>query len=834
MTRTIVRFVPNTRCGFVLAMAAIALAADVARAAPHPIAPSLVWQNRAQLQALLETSGLNLTLGQARALLQQSSLSPAALRRQALAQGLDPTLVDQLSADPVMAGVSNDVLVSQEVLELMLAVGLIDDPSGLEEPEDEEDEVAAAEDEAAEVVSQAVVDLGADLEIFGSRVFRARQRDPVLSAPPGESYVLGPSDRLLLYLTGDVEEVHQLPVTREGVVFVPRAGRMVATGLTLAEFEDRLETRLRTVYSGVGRNADARTRFSVSLGRVRTIQIYVGGAVYSPGSYVVSSLATLVDAIYVANGPTPDGSYRSIRLVRSGEELEVDLYPYITSGLPDANPRLREGDVVHVPWVGDQVAIRGMVRNPGIYEVLEGQGIAYLIKVAGGLLPTARADHATVNRILAPEDRRPMVDRVRLDVPLSRVLTGEESFPLEAGDRVEVLRVQDLVRGEVIVQGAVWGEGTYEWEPDMRLADLFTKAGGLRPDALLSEVLIARGDMTSGVRRRVRVDLTRDSVGPLIDEGDEVTVYSEAILRSRDSVSIAGFVAMPGKYAFIVGATAGDLILQAGGFAPGAFPWSVDIGRRNTGMGPYGATTLHSSVRSSVVLTFRESMLVDPTRDWSEEEVVLRPNDEVIVRSRVGYRTLAKVMLLGQFRRTGAFVLETAEERLTSIVDRAGGLLSDDLRDIELRRGDVVVGIDFLRAIEAPNSPDDPILQDGDTLVAPLVTSTVKIEGQIVFPTEVTYVPGMSVGDILDAGGGTTEMADIDRLSVSYPDGSRALTTKALGLFRSYPKLRAGARVFVPTRESDLPGFDWGQASAMLLSVASTVATLILAINSTR
>lgn len=785
----------------------------------------------------LPAQAAGMTMGQARALVRQSNLSPSALRRQALAQGVDPALLTELlgsSGAPLSSALADNVLVSQELLDALVAAGLIvgvQETRDMADPPTETGDLAdGAEEEATERVSAAVAELGADLEIFGSRVFRSARRDPVRTTPPGDTYVLGPGDRIFLHLTGDVEQAYSLVVTREGVVYLPRAGQVAASGLTLAEFEDRMEGRLRTVYSGVGRDAGSTTRFSVSLGRVRSIQIYVSGAVYSPGSHVVSSLASLVDAMYVANGPTPDGSYRHVRLVRGDEELEVDLYPYITTGRPGANPTLREGDVVHVPWVGGQVAIRGMIRNPGIYEMREGQGIEELIDFAGGLLPSARTDFAAVNRILPPEDRRPMTARVRLDAPLGRVLAGEESFLLQAGDRVEIRRVNDFVRREVLIQGAVAGEGMYEWEPGLTIMDMLDKAGGPNPDALLSEVLVARKDLTSGAVSRLRVDLASEDA-PLAEEGDEITVFSKAILRSVDSVSVHGLVRVPGPYLFVDGMTAGDLILQAGGFVRGANPWMAEISRRLEGTGDYSSETVFSPVRPSVARISRDAALVAPPGD-TIAELPLRPGDELFVRSRIGYDELASVVLQGEFHRNGMYVLQSRDERMTSLVMRAGGLRSPELNDIELRRGAVAVAVNYDQARRAPGSLADPILQDGDTLIAPQAPSTVLIEGGVVFPTEVAYAPGLSVGDVLSSAGGAVHNADRDRLSVSYPDGSRATTHKSLWLFRSDPPLRAGARVFVPLREEEVGGFDWGQASSVLLAVASTTATLIVAFNS--
>lgn len=816
----------------------LAVLASAAEGAARPVletasVPAL--QDAAAFRRLTTEADLPaMTIAEARALFQRSGMGMDELRRRLEVQGLDASVADMFLPASPAADEAESQLLTADVMETLVRVGLVVD--------DAETDLTASPERAAlpveepEEIPTGIRDLGADLEVFGRQVFRGVRGAPVLSAPAGEDYVLGPGDRLSLVITGDVEQVHTLYVTREGTTFIPRAGNMVVTGLTLAEFETRLGGRLRDIYSGIGRDPEARTRYSVSLGRVRTIQVHVVGAVHAPGSYVVSSMASLVDAMYRSGGPTLQGSFRNVRIVRGNEETEVDLYPFMTSGRLDVNPRLREGDIVHVPWAGKQVAVRGMIRQPGIYELREGEGMAELVEFAGGLLPTARTETASVDRVLPPHERSPLTERVKLHLPLSSVLVGEDHFAVEAGDRIEIGRVSDATRREIVVAGAVGAPGSYGWTPGLTMGDVIELAGGARQEALLTDVLVVRRDPSAReLLRRIRVDLTTDLHMP-VAEDDRVTVFSRAVLRRSDSVSIQGAVAAPGKYLFVDGMTPGDLVLEAGGFLASAMPWEVEIARRiETDDALDGAESIISGIRASVVETSRAVQFAPRADDTTRIvlETTLQPSDIVYVRQRAGFSPLALVTLEGQFMHTGEYALVSRDETLSSVMARAGGVTSPLITDIRLERGNVVVAVDIGGLRQGRFSGDDPVLEDGDVIIAEPYRSTVGILGEVEFPTEVTFRPGLSVSNVISEAGGVRETGNRDGLSVSYRDGSRATTSKFLGLFRSDPILEPGAQVFVPTRPEETgSGFDWAAFSSLMLAVASTVATMILAINS--
>src|SRR5205807_6510526 len=207
--------------------------------------------------------------------------------------------------------------------------------------------------------------------VFGVDVFRrtTTQFLPLLSGPDPADYKLGPGDVLVLILTGDVELAYTLQVTREGFILIPQVGQVFVSNLTLDELRDLLYTRLGRVYSGVKRGPNASTRFDISVANVRANQVYVVGEVSQPGAYQISSLGTVLTALYAAGGVTERANMRQVELQRLGKLVAtLDLYDYLLRGDVKSDVRLQTGDVVFVPVHGTRVEVTGAVRRAAVYE----------------------------------------------------------------------------------------------------------------------------------------------------------------------------------------------------------------------------------------------------------------------------------------------------------------------------------------------------------------------------------------------------------------------------------------------------------------------------------
>src|SRR5213594_2954048 len=328
--------------------------------------------------------------------------------------------------------------------------------------------------------------------VFGVDVSRrtTTQFLPLLAGPVPPDYKLGPGDALVLILTGDVELAYTLQVTREGFILIPQVGQVFVANLTLDQLRDVLYTRLGRVYSGV-RRSNPTTRFDISVANVRTNQVYVVGEVTQPGAYQISSLGTVLTALYVAGGVTERANMRLVELRRLGKTIAtLDLYDYLLRGDTRSDVRLETGDVVFVGVHGTRVQTTGAVRRPAVYELKPGESLVDLIHASGGLRPDAAMKRLSVFRLMPAAERGPGAPpRAVIDVALTPAPSGSAQGPLppgdpplpvsmpsmalEDGDSVVVDSVQALTgQYYVAIAGMVNKPGPYPWHQGMTLRDL--------------------------------------------------------------------------------------------------------------------------------------------------------------------------------------------------------------------------------------------------------------------------------------------------------------------------------------------------------------------------
>ncbi|HLB35330.1 MAG TPA: polysaccharide biosynthesis/export family protein, partial [Gemmatimonadales bacterium] len=341
-----------------------------------------------------------------RARLQQSGLSADEVRQRLASAGLQPSLLDSFLSESGAVGgtqVSGDILRALDILGVPATVpqGVVDlsSSTGTEVPPGRQ---------------------GPPSRLYGLDVFRGRttQFQPLLAGPVPETYRVGPGDVMVLVLTGDVELVHQLQVTREGFIVIPQVGQLFVSSVTMAQLRSLLEERLGRSYSGIRRGT---THFDVTIARLRTIQAFVIGEVAQPGAYQLASVGTVLNALYAAGGPTELGNFRRIEVQREGKvAATLDLYDYLLRGNAANDVMLQQGDVVFVPVHGSRVSINGAVVRPAVYELGQGETLADLVGMAGGLRPDALLRRLAIYRILPPVDQLPgPLPRAVVDVPLA-------------------------------------------------------------------------------------------------------------------------------------------------------------------------------------------------------------------------------------------------------------------------------------------------------------------------------------------------------------------------------------------------------------------------------
>jgi len=678
--------------------------------------------------------------------------------------------------------------------------------------------------------------------IYGLQVFRSSTArfEPNLSGPIDANYRLGPGDRLVLILTGDVEASYTLDVTREGFVVIPQVGQLYVANLTMGDLENLLYSRLSRVYSGVRRGPGATTRFSVSVARLRSNQIFVLGEVERPGSYMVSSAGTAITALYAAGGPSVNGTLREVQIKRRDRLVgTLDLYDYLLHGDASRDSRLETGDIVFVPSRGLRVRVIGEVIRPATYELKSTETLADLIRAAGGFRAEASRRRVQIERILPPGQRTADGhDRVTIDVESNQVTDGAAlNVPLEPGDVVRVFAVSRRVRNTVVVRGNVWSPGPQGLTPGMTIADAIQLAGGPKPDVFLGQVLVDRLRPDQS-RIQLRAAL-RDSTGkvqgdfPLVED-DVIQLFSVTDFRPDRYVTIGGAVRKPGRFAYREGMTMRDLILLGGGVQESAYLKEAEIARLpDDRTGAATAVTIRVPLDSTYLFERKpgERYLGAPGLPASTNgapEVVLKPYDNVLIMRQPSWELQRIVTISGEVNFPGTYALKTRDERLADLVQRAGGLTSEAYPEgaVFIRKeGDVGrVAIDVPEALKKRRSPENLLLMNGDMLAIPLRSYVVTVRGAVNAPTVVAYVAGQSLEYYIDQAGGSTRNADNKRAFVTQPNGKRE--TKGWG--RS-PRPLPGSLVEVPVLD---PAYktNWLQTFATLTPIVVSLVTLLVTV----
>src|SRR5437867_3277782 len=337
----------------------------------------------------------------------QSGMTPDQIRARLQASGYPPTLLDAYLGAQT-PGQASPVPGAQELAAIQ-SLGL---PS-----------MASASEVLPVDTGLVRASAGGKSGVFGVDVFQrtSTQFLPLLAGPVPADYKLGAGDQLVLILTGDVELAYTLQVTREGFILVPQVGQLFVSNLTLDQLRDLLYTRLGRVYSGVRRSPGATTRFDISVANVRANQAYVVGEVAQPGAYQISSLGTVLTALYAAGGVTERASLRAVEVRRFGKSIATfDLYDYLLRGDTKHDVRLETGDVVFVAVHGPRAQVTGAVRRPAIYEMKAGGSLADLVREAGGFRPDAQLRRLSVFRLLPAAERLTVAPRrAVIDVALS-------------------------------------------------------------------------------------------------------------------------------------------------------------------------------------------------------------------------------------------------------------------------------------------------------------------------------------------------------------------------------------------------------------------------------
>lgn len=647
------------------------------------------------------------------------------------------------------------------------------------------------------------------LTIFGSEIFNNEKISfsPNMNMPTPKNYVLSAGDQLIIDIYGFSEVTHKLSISPDGYIRIPNVGPIFLNGLTIDQARSRITSYLEK--NGFSRIQGGGTGVQITLGNIRSIKVTMIGEITAPGTYTFPSLATVFSALYASGGPNMNGSFRDIQLIRDSKIIAtIDIYDFLMKGDKANDMVLKDQDVIKVNPYKTRVTIVGQIKHPAIFEANAADNIQNLINYAGGF--TERAYRNAINIV-----RMTSREKEILDVNAAEFATVK---PMN-GDSLTIGIILNRYTNRVSIQGAVFRGGAFAISPGLMLSGLIKKADGLREDAFLDKATLFRknDDLTPQVQS---VDLHKVLKGEedfLLKKEDSLFVYSRFEVREALTIHINGEVIKPGTYLFSENMHVKDLIYLAGGLKENAGK-AVEVARRIKDANVFEK----NSIRTKII-TY--SLLIP------NDTLVLQPFDLVFVKNDPGYMTQSEIHISGEIANPGSYALGNNNEKISSLIKRSGGLTASAFplgaTLYRTQKKDTIpgnVGINLAKAMNKPGSDWDIILLSGDSIYIPREVQTVSISGEVFSPRQVMYKKGKTLRYYLTTAGGETEKALKKSIYVTYANGAVKGTSKFL-FFRSYPRLSAGADIFVPEKEKREKMTE-GAKVGMIVSITSTVATI--------
>lgn len=675
--------------------------------------------------------------------------------------------------------------------------------------------------------------------VFGRNIFNSRNLTfaPSQNLATPANYQLGPGDEVIIDIWGANQNTIRQYISPDGNINIQDIGIVYLNGMSIDEANKYLRKELNKIYSSI--NGDnPQTEIRVSLGQIRTIQVNVMGEVAMPGTYSLSSLSTIFHALYRAGGVNNLGSLRNIRLFRNNKEIAtLDIYDFILKGKTLNDSRLQEGDVIIVPPYEMLVDIQGNVKRPMFYEMKKGETVETLINYAGSFTGNAYTKNVRMTRQNGREYQIYTIDDIDYSV-----------FKLMDGDVVSISAMLDRYENKLEIKGAVYRPGIYQFSGQLNtVKQLIEKADGIKGDAFLARAVLhrEREDLTKEV---IQVDLKKILNGEIPDiplqRNDELYIPSIHDLQDLGTIRVFGEVARPGEFPFAENTTLEDIIIQAGGLRESASTVKVDISRR---IKNNKSTEISSSIGEMFTFALKDGFVID-----GEPGFKLKPYDQVYVRRSPSYQPQVNVIVEGEALYNGTYALTTKSERLSDLVQKAGGTtpfafvrgskLMRRANEEEMRRmANVVeimqremggstdslklefesiysVGIDLEMALKYPGSDADIVLREGDRLIIPELINTVKINGAVMMPNTVSYNSKMDVKDYISQAGGYANGARKSKAFIVYMNGQVA-EVKGSGRHQIEP----GCEIIVPIKDKNKAD-KWNLQS--ILGIASSIGSL--------
>ena len=660
--------------------------------------------------------------------------------------------------------------------------------------------------------------------IFGSSFFN----NPNISSAPSlnlatpESYEIGPGDELAISIWGAAQNEYTSKITREGYLKIERIGPVYLSGLTIAQAKQKLKDRLSKIYSGINSNFN-KVFFDLSLLNSRSIVVNIIGNVVGPGTYTLSSLANPLNALYAAGGPNENGSYREITVIRGGKEVHsIDLYDYFIKGALKSFS-LRDQDIILVPSYKNRIFLSGEFKTIGMFELKDSESISDLLLYNGGI-----SSRGVKNQVYVEK-----VDGLSKSVRTVEKKDFKE-FILNDGDIVEAREVGDEIKNIVSIEGAVMTPGRYELNKNLSVSSLIESAGGFKQNALRTRGYIIR-EVDGFPQEAKTVDLEQAlslNQNYTLRNNDKLVIPSIEELSGSKSVSISGEINSGGDYPFFKGMTIVDLILMSNGISE---------------KGSYEDITIYRSTYDETQLNPVETINLSLDEGYSnlssDQNIELLENDLVVIRSKLGYQPKEFVSVSGLVKKPGNYALKSNNYSVFDLIkDFEGFLPNAELNGIKLKRKtefeEIVdteisldefleIGLDIDKIIKSNGQLNEYnlTLKSGDEIIVPKADNSIEVSGSVQKPTAMSYKKGLTTSAAINAAGGFGLDAKKSRVYVVYQNGS-IKSTKSFLIFRKYPKLLPGSKVFVPKKAEDKTKTSVGEIVGYTTSLVSIIALI--------
>ena len=691
--------------------------------------------------------------------------------------------------------------------------------------------------------------------IFGHDIFNNENLsfEPNMNIATPQDYRLGPGDVVIVDIYGASQESQTLTVSPDGDINIEGFGPIQVSGQTVAQANAQLRSQLGTRYSS--------SQIRLTVGQTKTIIVNVMGEVMVPGTYTLSAFSTVFNALYMAGGITDIGTLRNIKVYRGNRLIStVDVYDYILNGQAMGNVRLTDNDVIIVGAYDCLVNITGKVKRPMFYEMKTDESLHSLLKYAGGFTGDAYKKSVRVIRKAGAQYSVHTVNEFDLG-----------AFHMADGDSVSVDSVVKRYSNMVEIKGAVFRPGMYELGGNITTVhSLIEAAEGVTEDAFTPHAVMHRmkADRTLEM---MAVDIAGIMEGRVADialkNEDVLFVPSEEEVRRKQTLTIHGEVQNPGIYQYADNETIEDFVLQAGGLTETASAVNVLVSRRVFNL---YATSKDSVTAQSFTFTLKDGFVID-----GEEGFKLQPYDEVYVRQSPGYGQQQNVTVEGEVLFAGNYPITKQNERLSDLIKKCGGVTNlayvegarlerrmneserlryqesskmqkkqdeDVLIEMALKSGRSIsdlgtgqktkqqelssipttyfVGIELNKAIANPGSDDDLVLREGDRLIVPVYNSTVKINGEVMYPNTVGYETGKKAKYYIDMAGGYSGKAKKRKAYIIYMNGDVARVSKGA-------RVRPGCEIVVPTKaQNKMTTAETVTLGSGIASIATMIATL--------